>query len=79
MIAELGHFALLLALMTSIVQATFPLYGAQREDRNLMALASYTGVASFILVSISFACLASDLSFWFSSTRASFFIFKFVI
>jgi cytochrome c-type biogenesis protein CcmF len=58
MIAELGHFALLLALMTSIVQATFPLYGAQREDRNLMALASYTGVASFILVSISFACLA---------------------
>jgi len=58
MIAELGHFALLLALMTSIVQATLPLYGAQRADRGLMALGSYAGVCSFVLVAISFACLA---------------------
>ena len=58
MIAELGHFALLLALMTSIVQATLPLYGAQRADRGLMALGSYAGVCSFLLVAISFACLA---------------------
>ena len=58
MIAELGHFALLLALMTSIVQATLPLFGAQRADRGLMALGSYAGVCSFLLVAISFACLA---------------------
>ena len=58
MFAELGHFALLLALMTSVVQATLPLYGAQRADRGLMALGSYAGVASFLLVAISFACLA---------------------
>ena len=58
MIAELGHFALLLALMTSIVQATLPLYGAHRIDRGLMALGSYAGVASFLLVAISFVCLA---------------------
>jgi cytochrome c biogenesis factor len=33
MIAEIGQFALLLALMTSIVQASLPLYGAHRQDR----------------------------------------------
>ena len=58
MFAELGHFALLLALMTSLVQATLPLYGAHRVDRALMALGSYAGVVSFLLVAISFACLA---------------------
>ena len=60
MIAELGHFALLLALMTSIVQSSLPLYGAHRQDRGLMALASYCGVASFILVAISFIALAAS-------------------
>ena len=58
MIAELGHFALLLAFMTSLVQATLPLYGAERQDRGLMTLASYAGVASFLLISISFLALA---------------------
>jgi cytochrome c-type biogenesis protein CcmF len=58
MIAELGHFALLLALMTSIVQASLPLYGAHRQDRGLMSLASYCGVVSFMLVAFSFIALA---------------------
>ncbi len=57
MIAEFGHFALLLALMTSILQASLPLYGAHRVDRGLMALGSYAGIMSFLLVAISFACL----------------------
>jgi cytochrome c-type biogenesis protein CcmF len=60
MIAELGHFALLLALMTSIIQASLPLVGAHRQDRGLMSLASYCGVASFILVAIAFASLAAS-------------------
>ncbi len=59
MIAELGHFALLLALMTSAVQSSFPLYGAQRHDRALMSLASYCGVISFLLVAFSFVALAA--------------------
>ena len=58
MFAELGHFALVLALMTSIVQATLPLYGAQRADRGLMALGSYAGLCSFLLVAFAFICLA---------------------
>jgi cytochrome c-type biogenesis protein CcmF len=60
MIAEFGHFALLLALMTSVVQASLPLFGAQRQDRSLMALASYCGVVSFLLVAISFASLVAS-------------------
>ena len=57
MIAEFGHFALLLGFMTSIIQSTLPLYGAHRQDRGLMALASYCGVVSFLLVALSFGCL----------------------
>jgi cytochrome c-type biogenesis protein CcmF len=60
MIAEIGHFALLLALMTSIVQASIPLYGAQRQDRSLMTLASYCGVVSFLLVAVAFLALAAS-------------------
>jgi cytochrome c-type biogenesis protein CcmF len=60
MIAEIGHFALLLALMTSVIQATLPLFGAHRQDRGLMSLASYCGVTSFVLVAISFAALAAS-------------------
>jgi cytochrome c-type biogenesis protein CcmF len=58
MIAELGHFALLLALMTSVVQSSLPLYGAHRQDRGLMALGSYCGTVSFILVGFAFLALA---------------------
>jgi len=60
MIAEIGHFALLLALMTSLVQATIPLWGAHRQDRSLMALASFAAVTSFFLVAVSFAAAAAS-------------------
>ncbi len=58
MIAEFGHFALILALMLSLVQASFPLYGAHRQDRGLMALGSYAAVSAFLLVLTSFVALA---------------------
>ena len=57
MIAEIGHFALVLALTVSVVQATLPLVGAHRQDISLMRLASYCGVTSFLLVGISFWAL----------------------
>jgi cytochrome c-type biogenesis protein CcmF len=60
MIAEFGHFALLLALMASLVQASLPLYGAQRQDSGLMSLASSCGVVSFLLVALSFVALATS-------------------
>ena len=36
--AELGHFALILALMIAVVQASLPLYGAAKRDAGLIAL-----------------------------------------
>ena len=59
MIAEVGHFALLLALTTSLVQASLPLIGAQRQDRSLMALGSFAAVISFLLVALSFIAAAA--------------------
>ncbi len=60
MTAEIGHFALLLALMTSIVQSSLPLYGAHRQDRSLMAVGSTSGVISFLLVALAFVALAAS-------------------
>ena len=58
MIAEIGHFALLLALMTSLVQCSLPLVGAQRQDRSLMAVGSFAALTSFALVAVAFAAAA---------------------
>ena len=58
MIAEFGHFALILSLMVSLLQATLPLYGAQRQDRSLMGLGSYAAVTACALVATSFISLA---------------------
>ena len=57
MIAEAGHFALILALATAIVQFVFPLYGAQRADRNLMAMAQPAAFAQFLLIAFAFLAL----------------------
>ncbi len=57
MIVELGHFALILALMVAVVQATLPLWGAQTGDRRLMALAGPAAGLQLVLIAGSFAAL----------------------
>ncbi len=57
MVVELGHFALILALMVALVQATLPLWGAQRGDPRLMALAGPAAGLQLLLVGASFAAL----------------------
>jgi cytochrome c-type biogenesis protein CcmF len=57
MIIELGHYALVLALATVIVQSILPLVGALRGDRSLMAVAPAAALAGFLLVLFSFAVL----------------------
>ncbi|WP_029075503.1 heme lyase CcmF/NrfE family subunit [Kaistia adipata] len=57
MIVELGHYALVLALALALAGGTLPLWGALRNDTRLMAVASTTAVAQFILVALSFAAL----------------------
>ncbi len=58
MIPELGHFALIVALLVALAQAIVPLVGAQRRDAALMGFARYAAGAQFALVALAFACLA---------------------
>ena len=57
MIAEIGHYALVLALALALVQATLPIAGARLNDRLLMGIAEPVAVVQFLFVAISFAAL----------------------
>ena len=57
MIPELGHFALILALLIALVQGTLPLAGAARGDRRWMALARPAAQAQFVFVAAAWGCL----------------------
>jgi cytochrome c-type biogenesis protein CcmF len=57
MIIEIGHFALILALATAIVQSVVPLIGARRRDAGMMAVGPQAAVTSLMLVAISFFAL----------------------
>lgn len=58
MMAELGQFAIALALALALVQGSVPLVGAHRGDRRLMALAKPLAQAQFVLLLFAFAALA---------------------
>ena len=58
MVPEIGQFALIMALMVALTQATLPLLGAARGNQSWIALAAPAGQAQFILVAIAFCCLA---------------------
>lgn len=57
MIPELGHLAMILALCLAVVQATLPLIGAWRGDRQWMGLAQPAAWGQFAFLGFSFACL----------------------
>src|SRR6266852_307705 len=57
MIPEIGQFALIMALLLALTQATIPLIGAQRGNRNWIAVAAPAGQAQFIFVATAFCCL----------------------
>jgi cytochrome c-type biogenesis protein CcmF len=56
-IAELGHYALVLALGLALVQSSVPILGARRNDPVLMAVAGPAAVAQFGFVAVAFAAL----------------------
>ncbi|MGC2855078.1 heme lyase CcmF/NrfE family subunit [Novispirillum sp. DQ9] len=56
-IAELGHFALVLALFVSVAQSIVPLVGAHRGDAVMMGMARPGAVALALLVTFAFAAL----------------------
>ncbi len=57
MVAEAGHFALILALIVALLQATVPLIGAQRQDPEAMAFGSYAAITQFLMIAVAFGCL----------------------
>jgi len=60
MIPEIGHFALILALLVAIAQSAVPLVGAAMGEPRLMAVARPAGQLQFLLVVVAFACLAAS-------------------
>ncbi len=59
MIAELGHFALILAFALSVVQSTAPLLGARIGDQRLIATGGPVAVGSFLFTGLAFAALVA--------------------
>jgi len=55
MLVEIGHFALVLAMLVALVQAVVPLAGASVRSRALMDLARPAALLQFGLVALSFA------------------------
>lgn len=57
MIVELGHFALILAALTAVVQAVVPLIGAHKRWPAWMAVAEPAAGIQFLLTAFSFCAL----------------------
>jgi cytochrome c-type biogenesis protein CcmF len=57
MIAEIGHFALILALLTALAQAILPMVGAVRGDVALMAFGRTAAQWQAVLIVTAFAAL----------------------
>jgi cytochrome c-type biogenesis protein CcmF len=67
MIVELGHFALILAAVTALVQAIVPLVGAHKRWPGWMAVAEPAAGLQFLFTGFAFAalpyaCVVSDFS-----------------
>jgi cytochrome c-type biogenesis protein CcmF len=58
-IAETGHYALVLALGLALIQSIVPLLGARWRDPALMTVARSTALAQLVFVLISFAALVT--------------------
>src|SRR6201982_1224245 len=55
MLVEIGHFALILAMLVALVQGTVPLLGASVRSQALMDLARPAALLQFGLVALAFA------------------------
>jgi cytochrome c-type biogenesis protein CcmF len=60
MLAEVGQFALILALLLALVQAIAPLWGAHRGEPVLMALGRTAAILQAGFVILAFGCLAAS-------------------
>jgi cytochrome c-type biogenesis protein CcmF len=58
-IAETGHYALVLALALALIQSTVPILGVRLSDPALMNVARSTALAQLMFVALSFAALVT--------------------
>ena len=59
MIAETGHYALILALAVAIAQTALPIWGTRSRDPQLTAIAVPAAQAQFLLIAVAFAALTT--------------------
>ncbi|WP_371420551.1 heme lyase CcmF/NrfE family subunit [Tardiphaga sp.] len=59
MIAEAGHYALVLALALALIQSTVPIIGARLRDPALMNVARSTALAQLLFAGLSFLALTT--------------------
>jgi cytochrome c-type biogenesis protein CcmF len=59
MIPELGHFALILALILAVILATFPMIGSLVNIPSWVALARPVALGQFFFIAIAFGCLVN--------------------
>ncbi|MDN4503119.1 heme lyase CcmF/NrfE family subunit [Alteromonadaceae bacterium BrNp21-10] len=57
MIVELGHISLAIALLMAVLLAIYPMWGAQRNQLNMMALAKPLAIALFVFTLIAYLSL----------------------
>ena len=57
MIAEIGHFVLIIALWLAVIQSFIPLIGAARRNPTWVAVAQPAALGQMLFVAISFICL----------------------
>jgi cytochrome c-type biogenesis protein CcmF len=58
MIAELGHYALMLAFGLALIQGSMPILGTRSGDVVLASMASPIALAQFVFVALAFGALA---------------------
>ena len=58
-IAELGHYALVLALVMTLAQSSLPLVGLRRGEPRLVAISGTTPILGFGFVAVAFAALTA--------------------
>jgi cytochrome c-type biogenesis protein CcmF len=58
-VAELGHYALVLALALMLIQSSVPLLGLRWGDQRLVAVARTAPVAGFGFMLLAFAALVA--------------------
>ena len=59
MIAELGHYALMLALGLALIQGIMPIVGTSSNDPTLISVAAPAALAQFFFVALAFGALAT--------------------